>query len=204
VTRERHATLVLDDSHGIGVLGASGRGLVEEVNAGTRGLVVVGTLGKALGAHGGFVAGSRQVGASARAAAAYGGATPIPPAIAAAAAEAVRLASGGEGVKLRSKLWRNVELLTRAWIDASLTPPANRVPWLVEAARPGESERSAERRLAALSKTLDAQGLLVPHVRYFGAPPGGFVRASVSARHASSHVDRLTRALARTPRAPRA
>lgn len=54
------AWLVIDDAHGIGVLGKSGRGATEELSADDA-PVLVGTLGKALGSFGAFVAGSREL-----------------------------------------------------------------------------------------------------------------------------------------------
>ena len=54
----RDATLIVDDSHGIGVLGLEGRGIAEHFGLDGRIDVTTGTLGKALGGGGGFVAGS--------------------------------------------------------------------------------------------------------------------------------------------------
>lgn len=58
--RARDAWLVVDDAHGIGVLGANGRGATEELSADDV-PVLVGTLGKAFGSFGAFVAGSRDL-----------------------------------------------------------------------------------------------------------------------------------------------
>ena len=59
VAAEHGATLIVDDSHGIGVVGDSGRGVLERFGLlGAEDVIVTGTLGKALGgAAGGFVAG---------------------------------------------------------------------------------------------------------------------------------------------------
>ena len=59
---ERHdAWLVLDDAHGIGVLGATGRGTLEHFGLRSPRIVYMATLGKALGGYGAFVAGGAQV-----------------------------------------------------------------------------------------------------------------------------------------------
>ncbi|MCB9915270.1 MAG: pyridoxal phosphate-dependent aminotransferase family protein [Planctomycetes bacterium] len=84
--------LVVDDSHGLGVLGAHGRGTVEAFALRDARLVVTGSLAKALGAGGGFVAGDAELVARVRtSSAAYNTTTPVPPAVAAGARAALRV-----------------------------------------------------------------------------------------------------------------
>src|SRR2546426_9390066 len=59
--RSAGATVVVDDAHGTGVMGATGRGTVEHFGLEGQPLVQMGTLSKALGGLGGFVAGSRDL-----------------------------------------------------------------------------------------------------------------------------------------------
>ena len=62
LTESHGATLIVDDSHGLGVLGPTGRGTAEHYGLSDRVDIVTGTLGKALGgAAGGFVAGSTEL-----------------------------------------------------------------------------------------------------------------------------------------------
>lgn len=196
VVQAHRGVLVVDDAHGIGALGPNGRGVLASSGAAGAEVVLTGSLSKALGAHGGFVAGSREFCQAARRTGAYGGATPIPPALAAAALAAVNLAAGPDGEKRRRALQLNVQSLTAAWTMLGLPTPADPVPWFVLGRWRGEEAAAAERRLVALSRSFARVGLLVPHVSYGGRPPGGFLRVSVSALHRRTHLETLTRALA--------
>ncbi len=93
--------LVVDDAHGIGVLGPRGRGTAAAQRATGDRVHVAGSLSKALGAHGGFVAGTKTICDDVRSRfAAYAGATPIPPSTAAAAHVAVQIASRDEALRV--------------------------------------------------------------------------------------------------------
>jgi 8-amino-7-oxononanoate synthase len=108
---ERHdAFVVLDDAHATGVLGARGEGTLEHVDLVGRVPVVIGTLGKALGSVGGFVAGSRDlVDFLAGTARSFLFTTSLPASAAAAALASLRiLRAEPERVE---RLWANTRLL---------------------------------------------------------------------------------------------
>lgn len=90
--QQQLAALVVDDAHGVGVLGARGRGSCEHAGVAHERLLITGTLSKALGSFGGFIAGQPRFIAHARAhSQAYAGATPIPTAYARAAQSALAI-----------------------------------------------------------------------------------------------------------------
>ncbi len=187
IASRRGGHLVVDDAHGIGVLGAHGRGVVEMTRADAPHVHVAGSLSKAFGAHGGFVADSRAVCDAIRARfAGYAGGTPIPPSTAAAAAFAVRRAAAGDD--LRARLRSNAAHLRRRFAAMGLATPRARTPWFAVAGRPARELRSIE---AALCRA----GFLVPYLRYFGAPPEGYLKIALTAAHDCEHVAALADAL---------
>ncbi len=180
-------SLVVDDAHGVGVLGESGRGAAEHCGATGDHVFVTGTLSKAFGAQGGFFAGTRATCDAVRAAApAYAGATGLPPAIAAAAARAVEIAADGS---LRALLLTRCRDVSERFVDLGLSVPATPVPWM---ALHAETETELRRIEASLANA----GLLVPHVRYHGAPEQGYLRVAISAAHTAAHIEALGDAVA--------
>lgn len=184
--------VIADDAHGVGVLGPRGRGAAAALRADGKRVLTVGSLSKAIGAHGGFVAAPRGVCARVRAEfAGYAGGTPIPPSTAAAAAVAVRRASRDES--LRRRLRANAAVLRRRFAALGLAAPRPGLPWFAVAGLPAS-------RLAAVERALRRDGYLVPHLRYFGAPDGGFLKIALSAAHEPAQVEALGDALARALR----
>ena len=101
------AMLLVDEAHATGVFGTAGTGLVEASQLANRVPVRIGTLSKALGSAGGFVAGSRLlIDWLANRARSYVFSTAHPPAVCAAATAALDI--------VRDEPWRRVELLARA------------------------------------------------------------------------------------------
>ncbi len=182
------ACLMVDDAHGLGVLGAEGRGLTDGLPAG-RIPVLVGTLGKALGVFGAFVAGSEAVIETLiQKARPWIYTTAPPPAVAAAVSEALRIA--------RAESWRRdrlAALVTRFREGAAnlgLRVLPSRTP--IQPVIAG----SAEAATAASEALFDA-GLWVAAIRPPTVPEGtARLRVSLSAAHEDQHVDRLLEALA--------
>lgn len=185
------ATLMVDDAHGLGVLGAQGAGSVAAAGLGeTEAPVLMATLGKALGCAGAFVAGSATlIEGLTQFARTQIYSTAMPPALAAAALAAVTLA--------RVEAWRRdrlVSLIARFRHGAAeLGLPLMDSPTAIQPLLLGDAEAAL-----AASQALEAQGLLVTAIRPPTVPSGqARLRITLSAAHEENHVDRLLEALGR-------
>lgn len=193
--RRHEATLLVDDAHGFGVLG-EGRGAPFEGAAlsGEDVPVYMATLGKALGAAGAFVAGSEAlVEYLIQRARTFVFSTAPPPALAAAAREALRILQAEP--ERRARLAENVQRLragaTQLGVD--LGPSATPIQPLV---------LGDERRVLAVSGALLERGFWVAAIRPPTVPPGtARLRITLSAAHAPPQVDALVEALAAALRA---
>ena len=191
VSARHGAMLLVDEAHATGVFGARGSGLIEETGTADGVHVRVGTLSKALGAAGGFVAGHpRLVDWLRHSARAWVFSTAHPPAVAGAALRAVELL--GEEPQRRTALLDRAtafrDRLRAAGLDLG-DAASQIVPVIVG---------SAERAVALAARLADA-GLFVPAIRPPSVPAGGsLVRASLAWHHTDDDLDRLLDALARS------
>ena len=174
--------LLLDECHSLGVTGPRGRGLASAIHAADRSRVVVtSTLAKAIGAHGGFVLAAReQIARLRRTATAFVGTTPIPPAIAAAAAESFRVLSD-EPERLR-RLEKKAERL-HAGLGTTASLP--RVPIAV-------IEPASDEIATALHAAWDQADIRVPLISYPGGPARPYFRISVTSEHDDAAIDEMT------------
>jgi 8-amino-7-oxononanoate synthase len=191
VARRHGAILMVDEAHATGVFGARGSGLVEEAGCADGVHVRVGTLSKALGAAGGFVAGhGRLVEWLRHKARAWIFSTAHPPAVAGAARRAIELVAQEPGRRreLRERAAAFRALLSLRGIDIG-GAEAQIVPVVA-----GEPQAAV-----ALSARLAEAGFFVPAIRPPSVPPGkSLVRASLSWLHSESDLARLADALARS------
>ena len=99
------AWLLVDEAHATGLYGATGAGLVAEAGLSPRVEIVMGTLSKALGSVGGYIAGSRAlIDWLVNRARSFVYSTALPPGVIAASRAAVDLARGPEGAAMRERL----------------------------------------------------------------------------------------------------
>ena len=182
---ERHdAWLVLDDAHGLGVLGATGRGTVEALGValGERS-VYVATLSKALGSQGGFAAGSDElVDLLVNRARSFVYTTGLAPACAAGAEKALTLLAAPARREKLAKLSARARERLRAVVPAVPEGMTPIIPVVV-----GEVDRA----VALAGRLLDA-GILAPAIRPPTVPKGtARLRISLSADHTEDDVARL-------------
>jgi 8-amino-7-oxononanoate synthase len=187
---ERHdAWLVLDDAHGVGVLGATGRGTLEHFGVRSPRIVYMATLGKALGGYGAFVAGEAQlIEWLVQRARTYIYSTALPPMAAAVATRALELVDEDRSLlaNLRSRIAELHASLRRIGFRGELTPTPIQ-PVLLGTAQ----------RAVAVSASLAAQGLLVPAIRPPTVPEGtSRLRISLCASHGAGDIETLAGALA--------
>lgn len=206
---ERHdAWIVVDDAHGFGVLGEQGRGTLSHFGLRSERLICMGTLGKAAGVGGAFVAAHRTViDWLVQSARAYIYTTAAPPAMAHTLRASLRLIRGDEGDRRRRELAARVAELRHGLAAALPQAPdgtASAAIWQladsVTAIQPLIVGGSAE--ALAASAALESQGLWVPAIRPPTVPAGSArLRITLSASHGAADVDRLIGALALAARA---
>ncbi len=191
-----NATLLVDDAHGLGVLGPRGAGSVSAAGLGQHEVpLLMATLGKALGCAGAFVAGpAALIEGLIQFARPYIYTTAMPPALAAAALEAVQLAQAED--------WRRDKLnalIGRFRHGAEqLGLPLMASSSAIQPLLLGHADAAMQ-----AMQVLEAQGLLVGAIRPPTVPAGqARLRITLSAAHEENHVDRLLTAL-ETLRLPR-
>jgi len=187
---EEGATLMVDDAHGLGVLGKDGAGSVAEANLSEQEVpVLMATLGKGLGCSGAFVAGSAAlIDGLIQFARTYIYTTAMPPALAAATLCALHIARKESW--RREKLNQLIQHFRRGAEDLGLPLMPSRTA--IQPLLLGNAQRALE-----ASRALETQGLLVVAIRPPTVPQGqARLRITLSAAHEQAHVDRLLAALA--------
>lgn len=189
--KERYgAWLMVDEAHATGLFGARRSGLVEELGLTGQVEVQMATLGKALGAAGGCLCGSRRlIDYLVNRARSFIFSTAPAPASAAAARAAVELVQSTEGQELLARLWRVVNRLKKGVMKAG---------WPIEATHSAILPLMVgnEQKAVALANKLRAGGVFVPAIRYPSVARGAArLRLTATAAHTNADVDGLLAAL---------
>lgn len=175
------AMLFLDEAHAIGVLGANGMGLAEALGLQQRVTFQMGTLSKAVGISGGYIAASRAwIDLFINRARSFIFSTAPPAAISHAALCALEIISSPEGKALRDKLHANIRILKEH--------PSPIIPYVI----------GGNLEVIETSSALEKQGFLIPAIRYPTVPRGtARLRVSISAAHPPSAISALSATLSK-------
>ena len=179
--------LVVDDCHGTGVLGARGRGSVNAAGLEDPRIVITTTFSKALGGAGGVIATRRVIRDRIAAHPLHVGSTALPPAWAAAGLAALELLRNDATIhgRLLDRIARARAALAAEGVPL---PPLPLPVFRFDVPAAGTDGILAE---------LKATGLSVPHIHYPDGPPGGYLRAVVSAERTPEEIERLAEVLGR-------
>ena len=194
--RQTGAWLIVDDAHGLGVVGATGRGTCEHFGLSAGDVpVLVGTFGKAFGTFGAFVAGDADlIDFLIQKSRTYIYTTALPPALAAATRAALEVS--------QRESWRREKVLAlaerlRRGAARSLSRTTTRPGTAIMPVILGDSQRAL-----AVSKALENKGFLVTAIRPPTVPAGtARLRVTLSAAHEESQVDGADRGASRGARA---
>jgi 8-amino-7-oxononanoate synthase len=181
------AWLMVDEAHATGLYGKHRSGLAEELGVSDRIEIQMGTLGKAVGAAGGYICGSRAlVQYLVHRARSFVFSTAPVPAAAAAAAAGIRLIQSGTGEELRKRLWLRVKTLAASLKSPDTTFPGAIIPILI----------GDEARAVAAAAALREQDIFVPAVRYPTVARGqARLRVTLTATHTPEEIAMLATAL---------
>jgi 8-amino-7-oxononanoate synthase len=189
------ALLLLDEAHAVGVVGVHGRGLAAEENLTREVDVQMGTLSKALGVSGGYICGSRNlIEWLLNRARSFIFSTAPPPAFAFAACAAIKFLGTDAGEQRRQTLWKRIEMLRRGLAEESAaflqkTENGSAIHPLIIGPEEGAIE---------LARSLQAEGFLVPAIRYPTVPRNeARLRITVTAAHAEAQIRDLVQAISR-------
>jgi len=189
------AFLMVDEAHAVGVIGPNGRGLAADLGLADQIDVQMGTLSKALGVSGGYIAGPRDlIDLLINRARSFIFSTAPPVPLAGAAIAAVQLLDSEEGEQRRIQLTAKIRLLSQTMSDFSGQRETSGeamsaiCPWIV-----GQEESAVN-----LSQRLLREGFLVPAIRYPSVAKGSArLRITVTAAHEESQIRALGEAMTR-------
>lgn len=177
-----NATLFIDDAHATGVLGPSGRGTLEHFNVSHPSVIQMGTLGKAFGSFGAFIAGGKDlIELLINKARPFIYTTALPPSVCAAASKAIDLID--EAPDLLARLWDRRRQLHVGLAGCGLEMMGSATPIIPIFV--GDAQRAVQ-----ASKALLERGVFIQAIRPPTVPEGtSRLRATVTAGHSAAEID---------------
>lgn len=186
IAEESNGLILIDDSHGVGILGQHGRGTCESLGIKSERIFIGATLSKAFGAYGGILFGSELFVKEVRKGSVMTGSSSPMSAAVAAGIKGLKLVKSQP--KLREKLWNNSKFLKEKLSSIGISVVQNEIPIVSFAF--GSSER-----MQTIQKKLMDRGVYIQYTNYQGAGLEGVLRIVVSSNHSHKQINKLIDAL---------
>ncbi len=182
LAEEFEALLLVDDAHGTGVMGPTGRGSLEQWGIESDNVFHMGTLSKALGTSGGFIAGTKDfITYLINTSRSFIYSTAPPPAIAAAAQAAIHLIQ--QEPERRTRLWNNREKMNQGLTAMGYQLTKTQSPILPIIVKDTELAMK-------MSQLLREKGMYIPAIRPPTVPKGtSRLRITVTAEHSLEQIE---------------
>lgn len=182
-----NALVVIDDAHGTGVLGATGKGTSEHFNLETNpNIFQTETMSKALGGYGGFIASEKNIEDIRDFSSVYRSSTALSPALVASGIASLKIVM--EQPELRKKLHKNANYLRKGIVDLGYQTSSINTPIL-------PILFNEEKQAIQLSDFFKKNGIVAPFVKYSSQPDWFIVRATVSAIHSQQQLNHFLEVL---------
>jgi 7-keto-8-aminopelargonate synthetase-like enzyme len=181
------AVILVDDAHGAGVIGKTGKGSVEHEGVSRKRIIQTITLSKAFGTYGGAILGTESLRRGiVEHSKMFLGSTPLPLPLANAAMRSVQILKSGKG--LRGRLIANVKFVKEALCGVGKLSEVTPGPIVAVVPR---SAREATKMRKGLLKA----GIFPPFVKYATGPKDGYFRFVISSEHSRKQLEKLIRLL---------
>ena len=182
--REAGALLLVDDAHGVFSMGRNGRGACEVAGLEPNSCVIMGSMSKALGCHGGFFIGPAAIMRQLQKTTA--GASPSPTPVVAAAREALRIVR--QEPELRQRMEKNRARMLDALRAVAVPVVSTETPILAMLLR---DETEAQ----GLARHFESRGLIIRYAKYPSEPRTNLLRSAARAVYTDEHLARFRVAL---------
>jgi 7-keto-8-aminopelargonate synthetase-like enzyme len=182
--RKARALLLVDDAHGVFCTGRNGRGTCELSRLDPNECVLMGSMSKALGCHGGFFVGRSSI--IRRLQRGTAGATPSPMPVVAACREALRIVRAEP--ERRERMARNRDRMLEILRRRGVATVSERTPILAMRLR-NETEAKG------LARHFESQGIIIRHAKYPSEPRTNLLRSVARAVYTEEDLDRFRSAL---------
>ena len=183
----------VDDAHGVGILGAHGRGTCEALGARSNLIYLGATLSKAFGAYGGIIVGPGSFIKQVRSGSVMTGSSSPLNAAVAASIKGLELVQDNPG--MRKKLWTNARYLFENLGKLGIRSESRFIPEMHGIIPVVSFSSGSAKNMMSIQNYLMEKGIYIQYTDYKGAEEGGVLRIVVSSAHKKVEIVRLSSAL---------